>query len=74
MVGAPLAVSILSVCTDFAYMPSYARVAAQITTGAFCCLYCREKGFETPSSYRQIGGDFAGRHAVPEFDHGICDS
>lgn len=38
------------------------------------CLYYREKGFETPSSYRQIGGDFAGRHAVPEFDHGICDS
>ena len=35
MVGALLAVSVLSVCTDFAYMPSYARVAAQITAGAF---------------------------------------
>lgn len=35
MVGALLAVSVLSVCTDWAYMPSYARVAAQITAGAF---------------------------------------
>ncbi|MDD3393744.1 MAG: AbrB family transcriptional regulator [Anaerotignum sp.] len=35
MVGALLAVSVLSVFTDFAYMPSYARVAAQITAGAF---------------------------------------
>lgn len=70
MVGALLAVSILSVCTDFAYMPSYTRVAAQITAGTFYCLYCREKGFETPSSYRQTVGNFAGRHAVPEFDHG----
>lgn len=34
------------------------------------CLYYREKGFETPSSYRQTVGNFAGRHAVPEFDHG----
>lgn len=35
MVGALLSVAVLSVLSDWAYMPSYARVAAQITAGAF---------------------------------------
>ena len=43
MVGALLAVSILSVCTDFAYMPSYVRVAAQITAGAFIACTVEKK-------------------------------
>ena len=43
LVGALLAVSILSVCTDFAYMPSYVRVAAQITAGAFIACSVEKK-------------------------------
>lgn len=43
LVGALLAVSILSVCTDFAYMPSYVRVAAQITAGAFIACTVEKK-------------------------------
>lgn len=73
MVGALLAVSVLSVCTDWAYMPSYARVAAQITARGLYRLYSGKKRFKTPAAYCQTGSDSAGGNAVFEFAHGLSN-
>lgn len=81
MVGALLAVSILSVCTDFAYMPSYVRVAAQITAGAFIACTVEKKDLkrlshiikpaaillgDTPIIAADMGGN-GGKVAVMQF-------